>query len=121
MEWTDYLKQKKIDPVAFSEKESERYDALSKIFSEVSEVSFTSQKKFLVNPIRLKFPFEEEIVAVEEKPIAKIKPRPKPGIVKAEVEKKEIVVESSGIDSGTEPATVANKPKPKFRPKIKKK
>jgi len=121
MEWIDYLKQKKIDPEAFSGKESKQYEELEKVFSEMSEFSFTSQKKFILNPLRMKFPFIGEVSVTDEKPKVKIKPKPIPGIVKTIEATKESNTKIESQESVINSDIANSKPKPKFRPKIKKK
>lgn len=50
---------------------------LKKLFDQVHPNSFTAQKLFIINEIRRKYPFQEEL----EKPVQR-KPMVKPKIVK---------------------------------------
>ena len=66
MNFDDYLKSKKIDPNKFKESEFEQWEEFESIFNEMHPKSFTLQKLFLINSIRLKYPFTEPIRKVEE-------------------------------------------------------
>jgi hypothetical protein len=78
----EYLQKKKIDSVAFHQTDPQRFEDWRQLFSEISEQSFSSQKLYLINGIRRKFPLPAEVGAskssaatAKAKPI--IKPRPK--------------------------------------------
>ncbi len=55
MNFIDYLRLKKIDPVRFAEAEPALFAAWASLFEQMSPDSFTAQKKFLLNPIRRKY------------------------------------------------------------------
>jgi hypothetical protein len=55
MNFEDYLRLKKIDPLRFAEAEPALFADWKRIFEQVSADSFTAQKKFLLNPIRRKY------------------------------------------------------------------
>ncbi len=58
MNFEDYLIEKKIDTSAFKTNEPERWLEWNTIFVELSPVSFTAQKLYLINPIRRKYPLK---------------------------------------------------------------
>ncbi|HEV7347181.1 hypothetical protein [Telluribacter sp.] len=62
MDFLEYLKQKKINPLAFEAAEPERYREWEALFSKIHAESFTSQKKFLINEVRRRY-----LLAIEEK------------------------------------------------------
>lgn len=51
-----YLQSKKIDAKAFQLGEPTRFAEWEVLYSQVHVASFEAQKKFLINPIRRKFP-----------------------------------------------------------------
>jgi hypothetical protein len=51
-----FLIKKKIDPIKFLTEDSILYSKMLVFFNETGPVSFDQQKKFLLNPWRLKFP-----------------------------------------------------------------
>jgi hypothetical protein len=53
--YEEYLLSKKIDSQAFKTAEPERWKEWEQLFAQVSEASFTSQKLYLINPIRRKY------------------------------------------------------------------
>ncbi len=72
-----YLHKKRIDAVAFTKARTEQYADLKKEFDQMHPDSFTSQKLFIINPIRREFPFKEVTEVKAEK-----KPQPRPIIVR---------------------------------------
>lgn len=56
MEFEEYLKQKKIDAVAFASQDKARFEEWQEQFKTMHPDSFTSQKKFLINDIRRRYP-----------------------------------------------------------------
>lgn len=69
-----WLKLKKIDPKSFASAEMERFMELKKLFDQVHPNSFTAQKLFIINEIRRKYPFQEEVEkSVQRKPMVKPK------------------------------------------------
>lgn len=54
-EFKTYLESKKIDSDQFKAAEPERWGEWLKIFSEINEKSFTTQKLFLINKIRRRY------------------------------------------------------------------
>jgi hypothetical protein len=55
MNFEAYLTAKKIDAQKFRNEEPETWQEWSLLFEQVSEGSFTSQKLYLINPIRRKY------------------------------------------------------------------
>lgn len=58
MSFEDYLVGKKIDSNAFKSSEPERWNEWNTLFTELSPISFTAQKLYLINPIRRKYPLK---------------------------------------------------------------
>ncbi|MEM9671607.1 MAG: hypothetical protein ACFB15_15655 [Cyclobacteriaceae bacterium] len=52
----EYLEKKKIDSSAFQQAEEELWLEWQGLFEQIHPDSFTSQKLFLINPIRRKYP-----------------------------------------------------------------
>jgi len=73
----EYLESKKIDPKEFALKERDLFMELKSVFDQVHPDSFTAQKLFLINPIRRKYPFVEEVKTASA-PKTKLKPKIKP-------------------------------------------
>ncbi len=71
MDFSDYLKSKKIDPEKFRKSEPENFQKLKNVFEQVHPESFTAQKLFLINPLRrtYKWSGEEAKVATKPKPM----------------------------------------------------
>jgi len=59
MTFEEYLHEKKIDPVEFKVGEPDRWQEWAALFKEVSPASFTSQKLYLINPLRRKYRLRE--------------------------------------------------------------
>ncbi len=59
MTFEEYCAKKKIDPVRFKKDDPKQWEELAGIFEQVSENSFTQQKKFLINDLRRKYPLKE--------------------------------------------------------------
>ena len=80
MDFSAYLKAKKIDEQAWQKSAPDQFRELKSVFDQVHPDSFTAQKLFLINPIRRAYPLREEEAT---KPLAKkaarpmIKPKPK--------------------------------------------
>ena len=55
MEFENYLTHKKIDARLFRQLEPDRYAEWEREFAQMNPVSFTGQKKFLLNDIRRKY------------------------------------------------------------------
>lgn len=55
MDFEEYLAKKKINSDLFKMNESELWGSLKKDFQQMNEKSFTSQKLFLINPLRRKY------------------------------------------------------------------
>lgn len=80
MDFLAYLKSKKIDPEKFREADQEKFNELNVIFDQMHPESFTTQKLFLINPLRRKYKWAGE----EEKVESKLKPM-KPRISKPKI------------------------------------
>ena len=80
MTFEEYLVSKKIDSVAFSAAEPNRWKEWSSLFEVMNPTSFTSQKLYLINPVRRKYLLKQVVQASEAKDSAAPKPvmRPKP-------------------------------------------
>lgn len=72
----DYLISKKIDGTKFQADDAKQYADLKLIFDQMHSKSFTQQKLFLINPLRIKYSLtEENIVASPAKAKAAFKPK----------------------------------------------
>lgn len=80
MNFEEYLKGKKIDPISFKKREVDQYNDFEKLFLQMHPNSFTSQKLFLLNAIRRKYTLKEEVAIEKRKP--QIKPKIVPRIKK---------------------------------------
>ncbi|MFY0689659.1 MAG: hypothetical protein JXQ90_20980 [Cyclobacteriaceae bacterium] len=80
-EFDEYLIGKKINPTSFKKNESDQYESFARIFDQMHPDSFTAQKLFLINNIRLRNPYEEESV-IDQKVKPKVKPKIAPRIKK---------------------------------------
>lgn len=56
----EFLKKKKIDPESFKKGEPLRYEEFSDLFNQMHPKSFTLQKLFLLNPIRRRYPLNND-------------------------------------------------------------
>jgi hypothetical protein len=85
-----YLVSKKIDSEAFRKAEPQLWNDWQKEFGQVHPNSFTSQKLYLINPIRRKYILKEVVEQVKpvstptvastaEKPKPVMRPKPKIG------------------------------------------
>lgn len=59
MTFEEYLNNKKIDAEKFRKSEPQRFDEWRYLFAQIHAESFTSQKKFLINPTRRKYQIEK--------------------------------------------------------------
>jgi len=79
MEFEVYLKEKKIDPMAFKASEPEQWAEFERVFMQMHPKSFTMQKLNLINNIRRKYHLAEEengASKVSSKKMVKPKIRP---------------------------------------------
>jgi hypothetical protein len=60
MNFEEYLISKKIDSVSFSKGDPILFQEWKTLFDQMSPESFTSQKLYLINPLRRKFLLKEE-------------------------------------------------------------
>lgn len=58
MVFEQYLEQKNIDSEKFLWDNPENYQVLKAIYNQMNPESFTAQKKFLINPLRRKYPIK---------------------------------------------------------------
>jgi len=58
MVFEEYLTQKNIDAEKFLWGSPEQFQALKVVFNQLNPESFTAQKKFLINPLRRKYPLK---------------------------------------------------------------
>jgi hypothetical protein len=75
--WEEYLISKKIDSATFRQAEPERWQNWQREFEQINPNSFTSQKLYLINPIRRKYPLKAGPEIKTAEPAAS---RPKPVI-----------------------------------------
>lgn len=81
MTFEEYLVSKKIDSVAFSAAEPDRWKEWNSLFEVMNPTSFTSQKLYLINPVRKKYPLKQVVQAngaKEDSAVPKPVMRPKP-------------------------------------------
>lgn len=79
-EFEEYLTQKKIDAAAFQKGDPARWQEFKDLFDQVHPNSFTAQKLFLINAIRRKYPYVEDVsdeskMGSKARPKIKIPPR----------------------------------------------
>lgn len=80
MTFDEYCISKKIDPILFKKENESLYNNLLYVFNQVSPISFTQQKLFLINDLRRSYLYKEASQTVE-KPVEKKPAPPKiPGI-----------------------------------------
>ena len=92
MEWEEFLTSKKIDTKAFKENEPSIWSEWKFLFEQMHPKSFVAQKLYLINPIRRKYPLQEEVsqptvIKKPAKPVIKaakpnVKAKPKVGPAK---------------------------------------
>jgi hypothetical protein len=83
MTFEEYLTDKKIDRGAFKSAEPDCWKEWSALFEQMSEVSFTSQKLYLINAVRRKYllkTIETATVHKQTAPAARPVMKPKPKI-----------------------------------------
>ncbi len=56
MTFPEYCLVKKIDALKFAKEDKSLFAEWMRIFEQLNPESFTQQKKFLINPVRLKYP-----------------------------------------------------------------
>lgn len=74
MTFEEYCVKKKIDPETFRKHDFLKWQELEQVFLQVSEESFTQQKKFLINDLRRRFPYKE-IISQPTKTSSAVKPK----------------------------------------------
>ncbi len=74
-EFEVFLKNKKIDTVAFKQNEPQLWQEFAVLFGQVHLNSFVAQKLYLINPIRRKYPLSASAPQASEEPVKKA---PKP-------------------------------------------
>lgn len=57
--FSKYLEEKNIDEQQFAAREPERYAEWKNLFEQMHPESFTAMKKFLINPIRRRYPLHK--------------------------------------------------------------
>lgn len=79
MNFEDYLISKRIDSQAFRAAEPDLWQEWNSLFDQMSPASFTSQKLYLINPVRRKYLLKAvEHPTKVESPASKPDMRPKP-------------------------------------------
>ena len=77
MDFEEYLKEKKIDTVAFREADGALWNDFKIQFEQMHPKSFTAQKLFLINDIRRKYalvetePIKNKVVTAAKRPVIK--------------------------------------------------
>lgn len=72
----EYLISKKIDGAKFKSDDVQLYADLKTIFDQMHPKSFTHQKLFLINPLRIKYLLSDsETTVILSKPKATFKPK----------------------------------------------
>ncbi len=104
MTFEQYLISKKIDSSLFKRHEQTLWQAWEKEFDQISPVSFTAQKLYLINPIRRRFPLPIVVEIKEPKVVAEVVI-----ITEAKVESTEPVPKPAA-----KPSRPVFKPKPKI-------
>jgi hypothetical protein len=66
MNFEEYLGSKKIDSTAFAKAEPTLWQEWKDLFEQISPASFTTQKLYLLNPLRRRFQLKE-IASIEKK------------------------------------------------------
>ncbi|MCE2732689.1 MAG: hypothetical protein ACK5WV_15830 [Chryseotalea sp.] len=74
--FTDYLKSKKIDAVAFQANETTLFAEWQKEFELMHPNSFSARKLNFINKIRRKYVLKEQATEEVSKPVAVAKPKP---------------------------------------------
>ena len=62
----EYLTKKKIASDAFKQAEEQIWRKWKELYEQMHPDSFTTQKLFLINPIRRKYPLSEEIKEIKK-------------------------------------------------------
>jgi hypothetical protein len=75
LDFSEYLKSKKIDPVAFKKGDEIRFNEFKNLFDQVHPNSFTQQKLFLINKIRRKYILSETATETSAPAPKKLKPK----------------------------------------------
>ena len=75
MDFSTYLVSKKIDERAFEAGEPDLFNELKAYFAQVHPDSFTTQKLFLINPIRRRYQLQEDHAVEAPKKKTTFKPK----------------------------------------------
>ncbi|MEM6522999.1 MAG: hypothetical protein AAGF85_17470 [Bacteroidota bacterium] len=97
MLWEDYLASKKIDSSRFKEDEADIWSAWKSLFEQMHPKSFTAQKLYLINPIRRKYPLQDELINDNNTP-KKAAMRPKVKLVKPNDVKPKAIIRKPKTD-----------------------
>jgi hypothetical protein len=63
----DFLEKKNIDKDSFRIQDQALYEKWKDLFSQVFEESFVMQQKFLINPVRRKYPLVQHLALKAKK------------------------------------------------------
>ena len=111
MTFEEYLLSKKIDALAYATSEPHQWSEFKIIFGQMHPKSFTMQKLNLINSIRRRFPFAEDLDGKKE-----IKSEVKqPGVRPKTFSNKKI----SGESQPSKPAIKPRMARPVMKPKTK--
>ncbi len=78
MDFIEYLKSKKIDPIRFKDEHPDQYVEWFTVFNQVHPESFTQQKLFLINNLRRKYTLKVEEEDKKQPTPKMMKPKMKP-------------------------------------------
>ena len=78
MDFIEYLKSKKIDPIKFKDHHPDQYVEWFTLFNQVHPNSFTQQKLFLINDLRRKYGYHEKGESNKPAGAKMMKPKMKP-------------------------------------------
>ncbi|MBL6446925.1 hypothetical protein JMN32_11435 [Fulvivirga sp. 29W222] len=118
MDFQEYLHSKKIDSDAFKQAHSLQWHEWQSVFDQMHPKSFSSQKLFLINSLRHKFPYDPP-KEVEERKVSSKKPvMPKPPKNLEQDEKKDVSPETKANPKAKVKPLMKAKPKVSTKPKI---
>lgn len=118
MNFEEYLQSKKIDSAAFKAAEGDLWATWNKEFVLMHPSSFTSQKLYLINPIRRKY----QLMVVESKlPVETVPPEIKrePPTELIQAGSDTAAIETNRLTTDEPPKAKPAVPRPVFKPKPK--
>jgi hypothetical protein len=76
MNFEEYLMSKKIDSSAFAKAEPALWQEWNDLFEQISPASFTTQKLYLINPLRRRFQLRETASTEKKSELGGQSPKP---------------------------------------------